>query len=109
MTTRVPDLSMPASSSTSGTLGDVLIRAFEVAVRANPETGLSVPLTAILLYGLCKVMSKAFADVRDSVFVPVTQNALQMSGLDTFSHLHNLSHSFHVGRRTGGVLRYVYL
>lgn len=59
----------------------------------------------ILAYGILKFSSKTFADLRDTVFVRVTQAALRSAALETFEHLHQLSLRFHLHRQTGGVLR----
>jgi len=63
------------------------------------------PVYYILAYGILKFFSKSFADLRDTVFVRVTQNALRSAAIETFEHLHQLSLKFHLHRQTGGVLR----
>lgn len=63
------------------------------------------PVYWILVYGLLKFLTKLFSDLRDTVFVRVTQHALCSAALETFNHLHRLSLKFHLHRQTGGVLR----
>ena len=68
---------------------------------------LILPLSLILSYGLARVLSLFFGEIRDAVFVKVGQNALRNIALSTFRHLHNLSLNFHMERRTGGLSRVI--
>ena len=63
------------------------------------------PVGWVLLYGILKFCSSFLGDLRDTVFVNVTQHALRTTALRTFEHLHQLSLRFHLQRQTGGVLR----
>jgi len=74
---------------------------YETLVDAN----IIFPWGWILAYGVLKFLSKTCADLRDTVFVRVTQAALRSAALNTFEHLHQLSLRFHLHRQTGGVLR----
>jgi len=69
------------------------------------NSGIVFPVYWILCYGVLKFFSKTFADLRDTVFVRVTQAALRSAAIETFEHLHQLSLRFHLHRQTGGVLR----
>jgi len=68
---------------------------------------LAVPLAFIFSYGLARVMSLFFGEIRDAVFAKVGQNALRNVALSTFRHLHNLSLKFHMERKTGGLSRVI--
>jgi ATP-binding cassette subfamily B protein len=46
-----------------------------------------------------------FQELRDVVFVRVTQRAVRRIALSVFRHLHNLSLRFHLDRQTGGMSR----
>lgn len=61
----------------------------------------------VILYGLTRVVSSLFSEVRDVSFASVTQRALRQVGLDVFDHLHRLSLRFHISRHTGGVSRII--
>jgi ATP-binding cassette, subfamily B, heavy metal transporter len=71
----------------------------------SPTEAMSLPVGWVVAYALLRLGGKACADVRNAVFVRVTQNALKTAALQTFAHLHSLSLRFHVQRKTGGVLR----
>ena len=66
---------------------------------------LVVPFTLLLTYGLLRLSSTLFAELRDIVFVKVTQRAMRNIALKVFRHLHALSLRFHLERQTGGVTR----
>ena len=70
-------------------------------------TVITVPILMIIAYGLARVGSQAFAELRDSVFARVGQYAVRRLGLSTFEHLHRLSMRFHLERRTGGLNRVI--
>jgi ATP-binding cassette, subfamily B, heavy metal transporter len=65
----------------------------------------AVPVALIVAYGVARVLSQGFGELRDAVFARVSQHATRAVGLRTFEHLHGLSLAFHLGRRTGGVSR----
>jgi len=66
---------------------------------------LSVPVMLLVGYGLLRLSSTLFAELRDIVFVRVTQRAMRRVALMVFRHLHALSLRFHLDRQTGGVSR----
>src|SRR5258706_6744935 len=45
------------------------------------------------------------AELREVIFVPVTQRAIRRVALGVFRHLHSLSLGFHLERQTGGMTR----
>jgi len=80
--------------------------AYKNAVDTLSSSGdFKFPLVAIILYG-CGGLAKEFlANLRDTVFIKVQNVAQRNAAVDTFKHLHSLSISFHINRKTGGVLR----
>ena len=69
------------------------------------ELLVAVPLALILAYGLLRLASSAFTELREFFFVKVTQSAVRTIALQTFRHLLSLSLRFHLERRTGAVTR----
>ena len=65
----------------------------------------AVPIALLLGYGLARVLSQTFGELRDAVFAKVGQRALRQAALATFEHLHRLSLRFHLDRKTGGISR----
>ena len=68
---------------------------------------LYVPIAIIISYGLVRIASFAFNEIRDSLFSKVSQNAIRRVSLKVFKHLHFLSLDFHLSRQTGGLNRYI--
>ncbi len=66
---------------------------------------LVLPLALLVAYGLLRLSTVLFAELRDVVFVPVTQRAARRIALAVFRHLHALSLRFHLDRQTGGMSR----
>ncbi len=66
---------------------------------------LAVPVGLIVGYGLMRLASAAFGELRDAVFASVQQRTVRRVALQTFQHMHRLSLRFHLDRQTGGVSR----
>ncbi len=68
---------------------------------------LSVPFFMVMAYGLGRVFSVLFAQMRDAVFAKVGQRAVRELSTNTFMHLHQLSLKFHLERKTGALSRII--
>jgi ATP-binding cassette subfamily B protein len=78
----------------------------EVVDRLTPaQAVLALPLALLVAYGALRLSTTLFAELRDLVFVRVTQRAIRRVALGVFRHLHSLSLRFHLERQTGGVSR----
>ncbi|MCY4186660.1 MAG: ABC transporter ATP-binding protein/permease [Rhodobacteraceae bacterium] len=64
-------------------------------------------ITLTIAYGVARVMSVLFHELRDVIFARVGQRALRTIALETFKHIHNLSLRYHITRKTGGLSRIV--
>lgn len=69
------------------------------------RAAIAVPFALLIAYGLLRLSTTLFAELRDAVFVRVTQRAIRRLALTVFRHLHTLSLRFHLERQTGGVSR----
>jgi ATP-binding cassette subfamily B protein len=65
----------------------------------------AVPVALLAAYGLLRFSTTLFGELRDVVFVRVTQHAIRQVALNVFRHLHALSLRFHLERQTGGMTR----
>jgi ATP-binding cassette subfamily B protein len=65
----------------------------------------AVPVVLLLAYGLLRLSSTVFNELRDIVFVKVAQRSMRRVALEVFHHLHALSLRFHLERQTGGLTR----
>jgi ATP-binding cassette subfamily B protein len=74
---------------------------------APAAQAVAVPIALIVAYGVARVLSQAFGEVRDAVFAPAAQRAIRNLALEVFGHLHSLSLRFHLERQTGGLSRVI--
>lgn len=58
-------------------------------------------------YGMTRLMTVGFQQLRDAVFAKVGQRALRTLALETFTHIHRLSLRYHITRKTGGLSRII--
>ena len=66
---------------------------------------LLTPVMLIIAFGVGRILMVAFNQLRDALFVKVGQTAVRSLGKKSFHHLHSLSLSFHLNRRTGALSR----
>lgn len=71
----------------------------------RPATLLALPVSLLVAYGLLRLSTTAFTELREFFFAKVTQRAVRNIALKVFRHLHALSLRFHLNRQTGGVTR----
>jgi ABC-type transport system involved in Fe-S cluster assembly fused permease/ATPase subunit len=75
-----------------------------------PEPAMMLGLGAVGLtvaYGLARLGTVAFGELRDAIFVRVGQRAIRQVALETFRHIHALSLRYHITRKTGGLSRII--
>jgi ATP-binding cassette subfamily B protein len=78
----------------------------EIVDRLDARTAtLAVPLALLGAYGLLRLSTTAFTELREFLFAKVTQRAVRTIALEVFRHLHALSLRFHLARQTGGLTR----
>ena len=71
----------------------------------NPQALLVLPVGILVAYGLLRLCTTVFTELREFVFAKVTQRAVRTIALKVFRHLHALSLRFHLNRQTGGMTR----
>ena len=72
--------------------------------RTTPRL-LAIPVALVIAYGLLRVGSAVFGELRDALFAKVQQRAVRTAARRTFEHLHALSLRFHLDRQTGALAR----
>jgi len=66
---------------------------------------LAIPLGLVIGYGLVRMSSAVFGELRDALFAKVQQRAVRTAARRTLQHLHALSLRFHLDRQTGALAR----
>jgi len=69
------------------------------------NTWLLAPIALVVIYGLLRFANVIFGEIRDTLFVRVTERAMRRIGHRVFVHLHNLDIDYHLNRNTGGLSR----
>ena len=64
-------------------------------------------LALVISYGMIRLFTVGFNQLRDAIFALVGQRALRNLALKTFSHIHELSLRFHLERKTGALNRII--
>jgi ATP-binding cassette, subfamily B, heavy metal transporter len=86
----------------------ILLKELVDAMTLKPgsvQSMLVVPLGLLVAYGLLRLSTSLFTELRELVFAKATQGAARSIALKTFQHLHALSLRFHLERQTGGMTR----
>ena len=81
-----------------------LVDAMDVSPGAATAL-LVVPVGLLLAYGMLRLSTSLFNELRELVFAKATHGAARSIALQTFAHLHGLSLRFHLERQTGGMTR----
>ncbi len=81
-----------------------------LAGEAGGDAGWMLAVGAIGLtvaYGMARLMTVGFQQLRDVIFARVAQRALRKLALRTFQHIHAMSLRYHITRKTGGLSRII--
>ncbi|NBT28232.1 MAG: ABC transporter ATP-binding protein/permease [Gammaproteobacteria bacterium] len=76
-------------------------------LQTEKDLWLGIPLAVILAYGLFRLSTLAFNQLRDALFARVAQHAVRTLARQVFDHLHALSIRFHLSRKTGALNRFI--
>ncbi|MGO2466434.1 MAG: ABCB family ABC transporter ATP-binding protein/permease, partial [Serratia proteamaculans] len=90
-------------SKVSITLVPLAYKAMIDALSGETARMLAIPMGLILAYGVARIGGALFEELRNVMFVHVSQNATRLLGLRVFRQLHALSLRFHLERQTGGL------
>lgn len=81
---------------------DALVPSTESSVALIFGVG-AIGLT--VAYGVARLLTVVFEQLRDIAFASVGQRALRLLALESFRHIHKLSLRYHITRKTGGLSR----
>jgi ATP-binding cassette subfamily B protein len=81
-----------------------LVDALAIPV-GDARAVLVVPIGLLIAYGLLRLSTSFFTELRELVFAKATEGAARSIALQVFQHLHALSLRFHLERQTGGMTR----
>lgn len=87
-----------------------IVDSFTAAgLETAPDSVLSLtsaaPIALVLGYGLARMSSSGFAELRNAIFATVSHGAIRQISRDVFRHLHSLDMQFHLDRNIGALSR----
>jgi ATP-binding cassette subfamily B protein len=91
-------------------VGPMLYKLVVDALSGDGGDAMLLALGAVGLtvaYGMARLMTNGFQQLRDVIFAKVGQRALRQLALETFTHIHRLSMRYHITRKTGGLSRII--
>lgn len=68
-------------------------------------TAITVPTALIIGYGMLRLMTTIFTELRNILFAKISQQIIRQLTLRVFRHLHQLPLAFHLSRKTGMLTR----
>lgn len=86
----------------------ILLKQLVDALNVHPGSAsgmVVVPVGLLVAYGLLRLATTVFTEVREWMFAPATEGAARSIALQVFRHLTRLSLRFHLDRQTGGMTR----
>jgi ABC-type transport system involved in Fe-S cluster assembly fused permease/ATPase subunit len=83
----------------------LVLKALVDALDAAGKGLLVLPVALLLGYGVLKLSSSLFNELRDVVFARVRYRAMRRLSTRVLDHLHDLSLRFHLERQTGAISR----
>ena len=83
----------------------VLLKDIVDQLNTTTQTILVLPLSLLAGYGLLRLASTLFNELRDTVFASVRYGAMRKISTKVLQHLHKLSLRYHLERKTGGLSR----
>lgn len=78
-----------------------------LGMETAPETITTVATSLLIGYGVARLGSAGFNELRNAVFAKVAQNSIRKIANNVFLHLHNLDLEFHLGRQTGALSKMI--
>ena len=82
-----------------------IINTLDAGMPENQSKLLLVPVGLVAAYGALRICSSLFNELRDSLFSRVRYRAMHQLSIRVLDHLHRLSLSYHLDRRTGSISR----
>ncbi len=82
-----------------------------VPTNSGPDAAVALavatPVMLVVAYGLGRTLNTAFTQLRDALFVRISQHAVRQLAARVFAHVHALSLRYHLQRQTGGLARLI--
>lgn len=88
-----------------GDVNDAMLSWLDFFDFTVAEITIEFLIIVAIVYVVTRIASPLLSELRGAVFLPVSEYAQRVFGLEAFRHVHRLSMRFHLDRRTGGLAR----
>lgn len=75
------------------------------ALDSSKQAAVALPVVLLFAYGILKLASALFNELRDALFAKVRYRAMRRLSIRVLSHLHTLALRYHLERKTGAISR----
>ena len=82
----------------------ILLKDIVDSLNSN-NTLMILPLGLLIAYGLLRLTTAFFNELRDVLFAKIRYHAVYEISVKVLTHLHNMSLRFHLERQTGSIIR----
>jgi ATP-binding cassette, subfamily B, heavy metal transporter len=83
----------------------LVLKGIVDALDPSRSGAVTLPIVLLLAYGVLRMSSALFNELRDVVFARVRYRAMRKLSTQVLAHLHALTLRFHLDRRTGAISR----
>lgn len=83
----------------------LLLKEIVDALDTSQSNVIALPIVLFLAYGILRLASSLFNELRDAIFARVRYHAMRRLSNQVLKHLHLLSLRYHLERRTGNITR----
>ena len=83
----------------------LLLKEIIDALDSTQNDIIILPIALFIAYGLLRLASSLFNELRDAIFARVRYHAMRRLSNQVLKHLHLLSLRYHLERRTGNIIR----
>ncbi len=83
----------------------VVLKEIVDSLDASKHKEIALPILFLVTYGLLRLLSTSFSEIRDAVFSRVRHGSMRNMSHKVVQHLHELSLRFHLERKTGAITR----
>ncbi len=81
----------------------IVLKDIVDSLDASRNASIALPIVLLLAYGVLRLASSLFNELRDALFARVRYRAMRRLTIRTLEHLHRLSLRFHLERKTGAI------
>lgn len=80
---------------------------FSINTSSSKEYLYNSVLIYIFIYSIMRISNTIFSEIKDGIFITITQKILKNLTLKVFQHIHSLDLNYHIDRQTGSIINVI--